>query len=112
LECGTDRLGIIRIILLPANEWLNVLRRYDFHDMSVLLKLALPVESPGAGLNSDQARLQVTNQPHEAIAAHSSSENAPSLSVNPMQLEHIFSKIDTKSMNLQELSPENSSKNG
>jgi transposase InsO family protein len=49
---GADRLGVITVVLLPAHEWLHVLRGHDLNGVTELLELPLPIECGGGAAAS------------------------------------------------------------
>src|ERR1019366_2306818 len=84
-----DRLGVITVVLLPAHEWLHVLRGHDLHRMTELLELPLPIECAGGSFDADEARLQFAKDPQQLFAADPTYQHRTSLTVDTVQLEDI-----------------------
>jgi len=99
---GADRLGVITVVLLPAHEWLHVLRGHDLHGVTELLELPLPIECAGGSFDADQARLQFADDLHQLIAAQPPRQYRASLSVDAVELENILRQVDTEYLNLHE----------
>ena len=100
---GADRLGVVGIVLLPAYEWLHVLRRHDLHGVTELLELPLPIECARGSFDADEARLQFANHPQQQLAADPTYQYRASLAVDVVQLENILRQVDTEYLNLHEV---------
>jgi len=101
LHRGADRLGVIGIVLLPADEWLHILRGHDLYRVTQLLELPLPIECAGRGFDADQARLQFADDLDQLIAAKPPGQHRASLSVDTVELENILRQVDAEYMNLR-----------
>jgi hypothetical protein len=96
---SADRLGVIAVVLLSADEWLHVLRGYDLHGVTELLELPLPIECAGGGFDADEARLQFAKDLEQLFAADPPHQNRASPAVDTMQRE-AFCQIDPECVNL------------
>ena len=63
-----DGLGVGGIILLPLDVGLHLGRRHQAHGVPKRLELTRPMMRRGAGLNANQARLQLLKERHDIAA--------------------------------------------
>ena len=54
-----DRLGVVAVVLLSADEWLHILRAYDLHLMPQRFELTRPIKCARAGFEDDCARINL-----------------------------------------------------
>src|SRR5271155_581333 len=67
---SADRLCVIAVVLLPADEWLHILRSHDLHRVTELLELPLPKERTGGGFDADEARRQFAKDLEQLLPAN------------------------------------------
>src|SRR5712672_783372 len=96
---SADRLCVIAVVLLPAYEWLHVLRGHDLHGVTELLELPLPIECTGRGFDADEARLQFAKDLEQLLAADPTDQDRASLTVDTVELEDILCQVDTENVN-------------
>ena len=81
-------LRVSRVILLPFDVRLHIGRRYQPHLVTQRLQLPRPVVGRSAGLNADQARLQLLKERQDRASFQLAADDCLAGAINPMNLEY------------------------
>jgi hypothetical protein len=95
-----DRLGVVAVVLVAADEGLHELRADDPHHVPGPLELPRPVEGARAGFDADRAARQRRDEGQELIAPQTLAEHRPPGRVHPVQLEQVLRQVDAQHLDL------------
>ena len=90
-----DGLGVSGIVLLSLNVGLHIGRRHQTHRMSKRPELARPMMRRGTGLDPNQARWQLLEEPQNIAALQLTADDHPAFRINAVHLKYRLRNIET-----------------
>ncbi len=86
----TDRLGVIAVVLLSADEWLHILRADDLHLMTQFLALARPIEGARTGFDDHCARIDLCEGCEKLITHHPALQDDVAAAIDAMTVASLI----------------------